>query len=861
MSIIYRIARPVCRVWAVVVVSAAVLVLAPTTARAADVELRSADLDAQLKSAGFDDAQRAKVLGDHALYVTRFIAVVADRLGEWQAIARTHPNTMEDARALQSRGRAAAQAIDDAERPLLESIRTAARPDQLIAVQQVLTLLEIRRDLAFASATREGMFSGRSVDVLEAIDALHLPGEFMNRLQPQCTQYLVERQAVVHRIRDASLNVPLRRVEAKLAHPRPDLPTPSDPTVEQSDANAAQEWMRQLATANAEQTEAQIKSIELDLRTLDAIMPLIGPRDQVRLLKSWCGGAGLMTNSVGRGPAALKRAWSAPSDRVTADVATQIDAICTEWIGAWWPLGKAALIAAARDRSLSMFDMAVGEEESVTTDRAVAATARAVAAIDFALDGKFADPVTVAKSGAMAVQVDGSVGQAVAVVIAGGDGESIEFSLDNKVFSADEMGDAKFQMVGPAGLSPQTCLPKLIQFDEIQPALSAAGVDAAMMEVAKTAVDDLRAEADAIAREAKPMLSRDGYTFDGTFEETPDGTLKPSDPTLRAQHSAQRDALRARLLALEGTRLEEILVAVVPNSGRPCVAWLAPWRQFVSERMASMTAGIFWTGDSHPDPTQAVRAAKFTAQELCAVGDELAAICIELAGGAHAVAVLKEKLGAATAFFLYFRHTADSAAALSAECMKLEGESQRAQKSARTATHASIARLKARLGADAAQRLQDAWDDQLYPSYLKDPTQLTSRFESALALTLSDAVRAQVVALESSWRQDSRALRDKIVALSELVQSQATTSGEVAQFTAEEAAQFEALVTERQVKLKATAFARNETNRLFFRELCTLLGADLAAKLPPLPRGNGKRIGGGISGASFTITAPEGATP
>lgn len=862
MSIIKRIAR---RAIAALVCCAALVVAPSPTASAADVEpLRSADLDAQLKRAGFDDAQRATLLADHAGYVTRFTAVVADRIGEWQSLARTFPNTVEDARALQSKARAAAQAIDDAERPLLDAIRTAARADQGAAAERVIALLEIRRDLAFASTMREGLFSGRSVDVIEALDAMQFSSEITTKLQPQLTQYLAERQRVVHRIRDAALNVPLRRAEAKLSNPRP--AQPAEIGGENHDAARMRTYIEEVrastsamhSAANAERTEAQVKSIELDLRTLDSLLPLLTPRDQVHLLSRWWLGAGVMAHSIGPGPCALKRAWNTPSDRVTPEIATQLDAVCAEWIAAWWPNAKAMVINLTSNWSGMLFGIPDSDKSSPKEERAIAATTHAVQAIDLALDGHVSESTAAKARGEIAGQV---AAQSVGVFVASEMADAIEISSDNIVFEGGmlefdggfEISEVSFEAVGGGGFAAPSPLPQLMQFDEIKPALAAAGVDASMMEVAKTAVDDLLSEAGAIVQEAQALQSGGDGMFDGMLEKRSDGTLRPVDPAVRAQRSAQRNALRARLLALEAAKLDEILAAVVPETGRPCVAWLAPWRQFVSARTASATGDFFGMGQPQLDPTQAVRSAKFSAQDLCAIGIELAAICTDLAARAQAVAAMRAKVSAAMPTPVItgegtevegINLSADS----SQDLMRFEGELQKLQHVARTATHESIARLKTRLPADAAQRLQDAWDDQLYARDLRDPTQLTSRFESALAMTLSDAVRAQVVALQTSWTNSSRTTRDKIVALKSSAQSDSTAP--------EAASRAATLKAERKAQLNATTFERDETNRRFFRELCELLGAELGAKLRPLPEGKSKRIGGGIPGASFSFTSP-----
>ncbi|NDG62377.1 MAG: hypothetical protein EBY29_02780 [Planctomycetes bacterium] len=116
--------KPITRLWCLAMMCALLATFFSTpTARAADVEpLRSADLESRLKFAGFDDAQRAKILADYAAYVQRYSTSVAALIIEWQGLAGVQPSSIEEARTRQSKGRAAAQAIDDAERPLLDAL-------------------------------------------------------------------------------------------------------------------------------------------------------------------------------------------------------------------------------------------------------------------------------------------------------------------------------------------------------------------------------------------------------------------------------------------------------------------------------------------------------------------------------------------------------------------------------------------------------------------------------------------------------------------------------------------------------------------------------------------------------------------
>ena len=100
--------KPITRLWCLAMMCALLATFFSTpTARAADVEpLRSADLESRLKSAGFDDAQRAKILADYAAYVQRYSTSVAALIIEWQGLAGVQPslNThATDSRRLENR--------------------------------------------------------------------------------------------------------------------------------------------------------------------------------------------------------------------------------------------------------------------------------------------------------------------------------------------------------------------------------------------------------------------------------------------------------------------------------------------------------------------------------------------------------------------------------------------------------------------------------------------------------------------------------------------------------------------------------------------------------------------------------------
>jgi len=885
------------------------------TAHAADVEpLRSADLESRLKSAGFDDAQRAKILADYAAYVQRYSTSVAALIIEWQGLAGVQPSSIEEARTRQSKGRAAAQAIDDAERPLLDAIRGAARTDQTAAVNQLLMLLEIRRDLAFSSTLRDGMFARKAVDIFEIADGADFSAEKRVVLKPFLDQYLVERQAIVRRLRDATLNVPLRRFDAKQKHPLPTQPQadPNSPDPKQFQADI-QAWFQAQETVSeaimkealAERSAARTKSIELDLRTIDSMLPLLSGREQAKLLAQWKNDAGSFFQNSDHGPSKLSRAWTTSPTLITPEVATQLDAICANWVTEWWPSAKESALVTTNGNQFAMFGSAVNDDGSEKADKGAAATDRAAAAIAALLDPKGDakhDPKTVAisKPGIRLQDALGDVqivgaeqgqgGQEVQAVISSvmvfadaGDAGGMALNLEGMEFEGIEMQGGGFMIEGApegmgmgegltieldggaGGFSRPNPLPKLMRFEDIKPVLAAAGVDETMMAVSETAIDDLLSDAREITEAAKASQTGSSMMPDGMFEQGPDGSIKLVDPAVRAQRVADREALRAELLALETSKLDEILPSVVPEAGRPVVSWLTAWRQLESERAAASGSGDVFSGRSQHDPVQSVFSSKLSSSDWKAVGPELAAVCADLASRTHAYVTASSKAQAASPLPQFAEQNGGAiqqGQAVMADgnmegFMKLQQEAQRANKAAQTAANDAIPRLKSRLSPEAAQRLQDAWDDQLYSRDLKDATDLSDRFDSALAMVLTDPVRQQVITLQTSWRTASRLIRDRIVA----VKSKPTADV----IAVEDAAKAAIARRERTAELTAIKFERDEQNRRVFRELSGTLGADLAAKLAPLPESKKNKLGGGIGsmmgGASVTIPSPPPENP
>ncbi len=863
-------------------------------ANAADVEpLRSANLESRLLAAGFDDAQRARVLAEYEAYVARFKQVADTEIVAWQSIGGTRPKSMEDAQALQRKGRVAAQAIDDAERPLLDAIRLVARPDQAIVVGRLLSELEIRRDLTFSATLREGFFVQNNVDLLRAIEGAHFPPATILTIQPQLDQYLVERQAAVRKIRDATINIPVRRFEAREKNPMPAMPQPAGDSPMLSDEFReyfqAQSVVTEAITvaANAERNSARSKLVELDARSIESILPAIGGRDQTHLLSLWWAGAGVMGHGKGGGaggaPSELRRAWEAKEDKLNEGVASQLDGICLAWVGQWWPCAKTAAIAATSDGGAFMFHFGrSGDEKSSggCAERVEAETVRTVEAIRFALDGA---EVPVAIAQADGTFPNGNSGQtafssATAVttmVVSGestggfmltlGDMGGVEINGEMIEFDGDMLGGISFEISGdgPDGMKGPRHLPRLVKFEQIEPVLVAAGVEPDMLTVAKTLIDDLQSEAATIVEEAatlEPGSPGRPEMIDDMFEVSADGVVSAIDPAKRAKLVRDRNELRTRLLALEAATLNDMLSTIVPAEGLSTCAWLIPWRQLESSRSAKRGGGpMGMLGGTKIDPIQAVFAARFDPADWTATANELSNICTDLASRTQACNVAMNRSIDAMPMPTF----ADSGDAMAVtptetdgkqmdEFMKLQNAADQLAKALKRATEDSILTIKARLGTESAQRLQDTYDDQMYSRDLKDPTDLSAQFSWANSMDMPEAARAQVVAMRAQWTVASRDFRNKIVAIcSRSTEADAPNPDEVRRVMAASRT--------KKVELAAVKFERDELNRRIYRELASIIGPEFAVRLQPLPGATaGSGVGRSISGSSFSI---QGGSP
>lgn len=827
-----------------------------STASAGVVEpLRSAQLDARLAELGFDKGQREQALAQFEEYVQNYSGPVAQRLAEWQGA--TAPQTIEEARAIVSKGRAACQAISEAERPLLDAIRTAAKAEQAAAVANLLIQLEIRRDLALCSTGRE-FGDSTTLNIDQVIEPLKLPPQTIAMMKPVLDQYWMERQTAVRRLRDASINMPLKKFEAAQQHLDPPPPTvdPGDDAQLSAKDLFAGHFAAQRAraeAARAERNAAIVKVRELDIRTIDALLPLLGGVQQARLVSAWLDGL----NSIFGGDAVVSTGhlgsmWAAIPQRAADGMIEKCDPICANWVALWWPVGKDQALASV---GKGMFELAWSQDDDLESglkrdsklEAVDAAAMKAKEEIDLLVLG----PEEVAKRKAAhevwakdlgVAEGDGvqAVTGAISIVAVGPEGAIELEGLPIDVGSMEFDGGAVFQIAdGPVidltGLGGEfldsRLLPKMIRFEEIKPVLAAAGVEEGMMGVAKTAIDDLIADAQSIVKSAEELQAAQNGSLGGAFEVGPDGGFKPADPKARQQRAQQRDSLRQQLLALESSRLNDMLTAVVPAGGELTVAWLQPWRKFECERASAHSSGNMEFQERVNDPIAAVFSANFTAADWKAAAPSLRAVCDDLQAKTRAKFDAALLAMEATPIPTIVAPGNAPVEAPTVESIRrfeqLVRANQHASEVLKSSTVDSINRIKACLAPEVAIALQDAWDEQLFASDLKDPTNLAGRFDAVAAMALPESVRAQVKVMCDAWKTASRENRNRIVAIKS--QSAVTPT------TIEEHREASANRKARAAEIAAVKFERDELNRRVFRELCALIGSENAARLAPLP--------------------------
>ena len=882
--------RALCHVISLVLAIVPIVALFPlNTAHAGEIKpLRSTDLEARLTAAGFDDAQRAKILVDYDAYVRQFTTVAAAQIKQWAGTPTSSASTVEQARALQSKGRLAAQAIDDAERPLLDAIRNTARPDQADATRRLIAMLEIRRDLAFTQTANDSTFGTLSFDLIDVIDALELRAVVHEKnasLNPLFDQYLIERQGLLRKLRDAIINMPLRRAEAmeKLAKQPPLV----DPTPGDAAANLAQRQARMVAqyadmqafrdSEIMERNAARVKLCELDIRTIDAILPTLSGRDQGQLVGKWSRILSKMGSRIGIGPAAISFAWTLPQQQIPEGAALQIDQICAGWVAQWWPVAKEVAMQSVRNSDVfgSKLDPGAIKQFKKIAD----ATQVAVDALSLAMNPQDAGTASDDRIARAVRQY--AIAEAFAAQEASDESSDYSELMEEMEVDGFEMPDlsgmeggqamfggvtvmhsdvmdAHISFDGAEMFKKPSAFSALIDFQEIKPVFLAAGSDEAMLAVAETAIDDLNADVRTLIDSSRAHDAVHGDAFAGMFEVKPDGSVGMLSPEVRVRRAAEREALRTQLLALETSSLDALLPAVVPSAGKPIVDWLAPWRSLESERAAASISGGMLGRVTSTDPVRAILRAQLSSDDWKAIGADLASSCSQLAVQMRELMSVTDKATAAMPRrpdFLVNGADRKITAAQEIEggnymagielSMKLQHQLVALRKNVQQAQRDMISRLKERLKPESAQRLQDEWDDQLYARDSKDSTDLSSRFEAARVLKLPEAIASHAATLEASWRSQSRAIRNSIVAARKKVVDKSE----------ENTAQGMVSKKERVAVMIGLKFEREEMNRRVFRELCAVLGADFSSRLQPMPQGK-RAVKRGAGGGAVVAPVP-----
>lgn len=774
--------------------------------------LRSTDLDLEMTAAGFDEWQRKAVLSAHEAYATQFGVAVAGPMKAWLVVAQSTPPTLAEGHAAQRAGKAAADAFLEAEQPIAHAIRRAERRGQEVAVARLLAELAIRRDLAFiaASGSARAPFGPTSVwDFEAAVEKLGLPPSTRAGVSEATSNYLAERAAVVHALRDATINAPLRRVEAQAKFPcavregvigGPGWVAPSpDEAMAQLQARRDAEANR-TAFASVEVNTARRKACALDIRTIDSVIPALSAPNQMRLVVSWWSGTGLQLPGIGM--MQLTAHLTMHSFHAGHGSAAATDGACAAFMDAWWGKAKAVardtsgVVAMARDESdqrhaeLDAIAMTAVEalKEAFEMQSDASPPPERLATDEDAFPPEPPPMLNLSDPGVVARQV-------------------VAFNMDTDGEPSDNT----------------VTLPRPLSFEQLQAVFEASGVSEGSLGAVKTVFADLNAEAAPLVEEARAFDLANSTSLDGQvrFPSGSATSITQISDDERIRTAAQRRVIRERLLALEQLKLDEIVRSFVPETGQAIVQWIALWR---STRHLQYDAREDWTwagNERSLDPALAVLSAELTAAQWSAIASDYNTAWRDIAAktraGARAWGNAREK----DSRISQGGSSEDlSSPAVSHEAFADADAAMEVARRAAEALHNSqlalIASVKAHLSVDAATRVQDAWDDQRCAGDLADQTSLSTRFAAVLAMDLPDAVKTAVRDGETKWSASWRGIRNRIVVAS-------TALG------------VEKL--ERQSAIKALRFEREECDLAAFRDLISALPADAAARIPPLPVG------------------------
>ena len=433
------------------------LVTVSGTASAGDfAPLRSPTLEGFLSEVGFDAPQRGVVLAAHDEYVLRFTAAVEGPIVKWQGLDH-RATTLADARELQSAARAAAQAIEDAEVPIVDAIRGAARPGQQVAAEELVVRLAISRDLAIARAVDdEAMIvsKGALADLVGArVSIVRIPD-----YEVRVRQYLDERAAVSRLLREVVAEIPLRALEAVDRFSGPDR------------------WIH----AHAHQIDVLTKLRELDVRLIEGFLPHLSAAQQIGLLTSWW--RGLHLPSHGGGPERVAWAVRAVSGARFKGKECEIEAVCAAFVSEWWPKARERAVAGALRPPNAMDQGLIDPKNALST-----AVAKASESLQ-----------KISARGLKAGQAARSEGGDALMVEIGGLDEWTDVPLE------EIDGGTMLELDGiPPGSAARgaSWLPKPLDFDDLRDVYEAAGVTGPMLDAVGKILEDLNTEGEPLRRE------------------------------------------------------------------------------------------------------------------------------------------------------------------------------------------------------------------------------------------------------------------------------------------------------------------------------------------------------------------------
>ncbi|MDA1008057.1 MAG: hypothetical protein O2800_03510 [Planctomycetota bacterium] len=794
--------------------------------------LGSHALDARLVAAGFDEAQRGLVLDEFAQSIESFKTAANGPIAMWFIQCEVRHPTKELALEAVKSGRVAAQAWGDAESGLSTLIIATARADQKSAADAVVKWMQVRRDLAILPTSgfhfyREGHFDAR-----DAATDLSLDAATTAAIAPALEAYSIEHASLARSYRDAVIERPLRVFEAGELFPEPILgeEEDNDGEVDPSAADGGDDdfFSRRVRSAkqrrahsNSERTEARLRLIVLDIRTLESLFPSLTSHQKALIASDWW--EQLRLGDITRQQFTMGQRWKSTGNKSSSDTA-EINDLCEAWLTEFWPLAK-RLASDRKEIDADRFGQMPQFEETSTANSSESVWAQLAEANQSTSDGlREQSPETrgIASKLLQSLTSVFATEEPVSIsIVVGPDGfvgdENMVFESSEMIIVSDDGQVTMTRDLGSPGI-----LPKSITMNDLRTTLESSEVPESLMVVAETVLDDLHTASKEIT-DAAALHDEQPLALMHAMSMGPDGQVKVLDPSERNQLAADRQSLRDRLLTLESQALLQLASATVPTDNEPSVTWLVPWRIYESARASSSTGP---RTNSTPSTLNAVRFiddAELSTDDLRIVGPNLATALATLTTFTRSAQTAQASVGQADlAFHQEFSSGRNDQARIQAAQESIRSARQSvAHANARLADALTSVEsvLTSQLGDASAQRVRDALINQRYAGVLRDHTNLSTRFDAALRGDLTESTRASVVALAHSWKSASRAMRDKIV------------QNELSVTTGDEMA---AENTRRQ-RCDSLQFERDELNRRVDRALRALIGVDGSKKITPLP--------------------------